>query len=55
MTFFRTNRYDEYLRALDENERHTRISKGYWTKQILGSWYDEFYLGEVRVGTPREY
>ncbi|KIH65359.1 eukaryotic aspartyl protease [Ancylostoma duodenale] len=49
--FIKANRYDYYLRVLEEQERN-RTKGRYWTWQALASWYDEFYLGEVKVGTP---
>ncbi|KIH61356.1 hypothetical protein ANCDUO_08374 [Ancylostoma duodenale] len=49
--FIEINRYDDYLRVLEEQERN-RTKGRYWTWQALASWYDEFYLGEVKVGTP---
>ncbi|EYB92340.1 hypothetical protein Y032_0195g1492 [Ancylostoma ceylanicum] len=46
-----TDHYQDYLRILDEQERN-RTKGRYWTWQVLSTWYDEFYLGEVKVGTP---
>ncbi|EYB92333.1 hypothetical protein Y032_0195g1489 [Ancylostoma ceylanicum] len=51
--FIEENRYDDYLRLLEEQERN-RTKGRYWTWQALSSWYDEFYLGEVKVGTPAQ-
>ncbi|KIH44373.1 hypothetical protein ANCDUO_25602, partial [Ancylostoma duodenale] len=47
------NRYDEYLRLIDEQERR-KSTERYWTWQSLASWYDEYYFGEVEVGTPAQ-
>ncbi|RCN41043.1 eukaryotic aspartyl protease [Ancylostoma caninum] len=49
--FIEMNTYDDYLRVLEKQERN-RTKGRYWTWQALASWYDEFYLGEVKVGTP---
>ncbi|EYB92349.1 hypothetical protein Y032_0195g1494 [Ancylostoma ceylanicum] len=51
--FMKANRYDDYLRLIDEQER-SRSNGRYWTWQSLASWYDEYYLGEVNVGTPAQ-
>ncbi|KIH60536.1 eukaryotic aspartyl protease [Ancylostoma duodenale] len=51
--FIEANRYDEYLRLIDQQER-SRSSGRYWTWQALASWYDEYYLGVVKVGTPAQ-
>ncbi|KAK6757924.1 hypothetical protein RB195_015630 [Necator americanus] len=50
----KTNQYDDYLKMFVEQEREYRIIKDYRTSQGIASWYDEFYLGEVKVGTPAQ-
>ncbi|EYB92330.1 hypothetical protein Y032_0195g1488 [Ancylostoma ceylanicum] len=46
------NRYESYLKMVDEQRKNATRHSKFYTWQALTSWNDEVYLGKISVGTP---